>query len=60
LDRFHLALDAVKRVPRLAAAAPGFQQFVDAKLALHRRYINENGDDMPDIVNWRWTRRESI
>jgi xylulose-5-phosphate/fructose-6-phosphate phosphoketolase len=56
LDRFHLALDAVQRVPRLQPSAAGFQHFVDEKLAYHRRYITEEGDDMPDVLNWRWKR----
>ncbi len=57
LDRYHLALDVLARVDRLrndssAQAAAGF--FRD-KLAEHGAYIAANGQDMPEILNWRWS-----
>jgi xylulose-5-phosphate/fructose-6-phosphate phosphoketolase len=55
LDRFHLAQDAVRRLPR-AGGAPGRRLIaaLDERLAEHRRYINEHGLDMPEIRDWRW------
>ena len=57
MDRFHLALDAIERVPRLRnhAAASVAADLFRAKLLQHRAYVNEYGDDMPEIRNWRWS-----
>jgi xylulose-5-phosphate/fructose-6-phosphate phosphoketolase len=54
LDRIHLALDVVLRVPGLASQVDGFRAWADEKLAEHRRYIGERGEDLPEIRNWRW------
>ncbi len=54
LDRFHLALDAVDRVERLRVSAAPFRQWLQGRLIEHRRYVNENGVDMPEITDWRW------
>jgi xylulose-5-phosphate/fructose-6-phosphate phosphoketolase len=54
LDRYHLAIEAIERVPGLATkAAHVKQQFRDA-LIEHSRYIREHGDDMPEIRDWVW------
>ncbi|MES1149288.1 MAG: phosphoketolase family protein, partial [Bradyrhizobium guangdongense] len=54
LDRFHLAIEAIERVPGLAAkAAHAKQQFRDALLA-HSAYVREHGEDMPEIRDWVW------
>jgi xylulose-5-phosphate/fructose-6-phosphate phosphoketolase len=55
LDRFHLAADAVDRVPRLARVGGYFKQFVRNKLIAHKQYIYEHGDDMPEIRDWKWS-----
>ena len=56
IDRFHLVLDVLRRVPELRndAAAATTAEFCEAKLAEHRRYVVEHGDDMPEIRDWRW------
>ncbi len=54
LDRFHLAGDAVDRVPRLARVNAHFKQFLRNKLAEHKQYISEHGDDVPGIRDWKW------
>lgn len=54
LDRFHLAKAVVERVSSLAAAREGFAGFVEGKLAEHDAYIRQNGEDLPEIRNWRW------
>jgi len=57
LDRFHLAISAIERVPGLAVgAAPVIQRFRD-KLIEHGRYVREHGEDMPEIANWSWPSR---
>jgi xylulose-5-phosphate/fructose-6-phosphate phosphoketolase len=54
LDRFHLAIEAIERVPGLpVAAAQVKQQFRDA-LIEHSRYVREHGEDMPQIRDWVW------
>jgi xylulose-5-phosphate/fructose-6-phosphate phosphoketolase len=54
LDRFHLAIEAIERVPGLTTkAAHVKQQFRDALLK-HSRYVREHGEDMPEIRNWVW------
>ena len=54
LDRFHLAGDVTDRVPKLGSAADHLKQLINKKLILHRKYINEVGDDLPEIKNWKW------
>jgi xylulose-5-phosphate/fructose-6-phosphate phosphoketolase len=54
LDRFHLVMDVIDRVPGLAEpAAPLRQQMEDERLR-HRAYTREHGTDSPDISEWRW------
>jgi xylulose-5-phosphate/fructose-6-phosphate phosphoketolase len=55
LDRFHLAGDAIDRVPRLADRAGHLKQLLRDKLIAHTHYIKRHGEDMPEIQNWRWT-----
>jgi xylulose-5-phosphate/fructose-6-phosphate phosphoketolase len=55
LDRFHLVIDAIERVPRLTKTGLDVKQKMFDKLAEHTRYIEEIGDDMPEIKNWKWT-----
>jgi xylulose-5-phosphate/fructose-6-phosphate phosphoketolase len=54
LDRFHLAGDVVDRVPKFQRVGSHFQQFLRDKLAEHKRYTREHGDDMPEVKNWKW------
>ena len=55
LDRFHLAQDVIRRLPQLGSEADRFHRGLEDKLHEHRRYICEHGQDMPEILNWRWT-----
>jgi xylulose-5-phosphate/fructose-6-phosphate phosphoketolase len=56
LDRFHLALDVVARVPGVAQSDAGQRvtRYCESRLAEHRTYIRAHGDDMPDVRDWRW------
>jgi xylulose-5-phosphate/fructose-6-phosphate phosphoketolase len=56
LDRFHLAGDVVDRVPRLQRVGAYFKQQVRNKLVEHKQFIQEHGDDMPEVRDWRWAR----
>jgi len=54
LDRYHLVIDAMHRVPKLADRAPHIVQQLRAKLIEHTAYIEEHGEDMPEVRNWKW------
>ena len=54
LDRFHLALDAINRVPGLDQAAARAKQSFEEQLVEHGRYIIAHGEDMPEIRDWIW------
>jgi xylulose-5-phosphate/fructose-6-phosphate phosphoketolase len=54
LDRFHLVMDVIERVPMLTAIGAHVLQAMRDKLIDHHQYIVERGEDMPEIVNWRW------
>ena len=59
LDRFHLVIDVIDRVPGLADhAAHVRQDMVDERLR-HRAYTREHGTDPPEITDWRWPARPS-
>lgn len=54
MSRYHLAMEAVKRVPRVHQQADGFISYCEAKLKAHHEYICACLDDMPEIKNWKW------
>ncbi len=54
LDRFHLAIEAIDRVPSLQTRGAAAKQAYQARLTEHHRYIREHGEDMPEVQNWRW------
>jgi len=54
LDRFHLAIDAIKRVPNIGEKGLQLKRMLEEKLMEHRRYIVNFGEDMPEIRNWTW------
>ena len=54
LDRFHLVMDTIDRLPQTGAAGVALKGRLAAKLVEHKRYIREHGQDMPEVRNWRW------
>ncbi len=54
LDRFHLVIDVIERVPGLEKTGERVKQKMRDKLIEHKEYINEYGDDMPEIRDWKW------
>ncbi len=57
LDRFHLVMDVIDRVPGLGERTAGLrQEMVDTRLR-HRAYTREVGDDPPEVRDWTWPAR---
>jgi xylulose-5-phosphate/fructose-6-phosphate phosphoketolase len=54
-DRFRLALDVVRRVPRLAGMGDEAAQQFSETLQRHKLYVSEHGEDLPEVRNWKWT-----
>ncbi|MBY3086031.1 phosphoketolase family protein [Rhizobium laguerreae] len=54
LDRFHLAIEAIERVPGLKEKAGEALAAFRRKLAKHHDYVREYGEDMPEVRNWKW------
>ncbi|HYJ39849.1 MAG TPA: phosphoketolase family protein [Steroidobacteraceae bacterium] len=54
LDRFHLAIAAIDRMPRTSDRGVELQHDLQRKLREHKRYIQAFGEDMPEIRNWQW------
>jgi xylulose-5-phosphate/fructose-6-phosphate phosphoketolase len=57
LDRFHLVMDVIDRVPQLGASAAYVKQALAEKLIEHQQYIIRYGEDMPEVRDWRWEPR---
>ncbi|WGJ08104.1 phosphoketolase family protein [Brucella intermedia] len=57
LDRFHLAMAAVRRLPIGNDVAGPLIATFEEKLVLHKRYVREHGEDMPEIRDWKWEAR---
>ncbi|MGH6674004.1 MAG: phosphoketolase family protein [Xanthobacteraceae bacterium] len=55
LDRYQLALDAIRRVPRLADRVEKATDRYWSTMERHKLYVSEHGEDMPEVANWRWT-----
>ena len=54
MDRFHLVMDALDRLPQLDARADYLKQLLQDKLIEHRQYIDQYGEDLPEIRDWQW------
>ncbi|HWA95727.1 MAG TPA: phosphoketolase family protein [Terracidiphilus sp.] len=55
IDRFQLALDAIRRVPRMAGQREAAEQWYSEAIQRHKLYVAEHGEDLPEIRNWCWS-----
>lgn len=58
MDRYHLMIDVVERVPHLANMRAYIREIAESKLFEHKNYIEEFGEDMPEIRGWKWSIKE--
>jgi len=54
LDRYHLAIEAIERIPGLGTAAAHVKQEFRDALIRHTHYVREHGEDMPEVRDWVW------
>jgi xylulose-5-phosphate/fructose-6-phosphate phosphoketolase len=54
LDRFHLVMDAIDRVPKLQRVGAHVKQLMRDKRLEHTQYICKHGDDIAEIRDWKW------
>lgn len=54
IDRYHLAGDVIDRVPRVQYTAARVKQYLHSCLIDHKNYVEEFGEDMPQIRDWKW------
>jgi xylulose-5-phosphate/fructose-6-phosphate phosphoketolase len=55
MDRFHLVMDVIDRVPGLDSRAGHLRQRMEDERLRHRAYTREHGDDPPDVRDWTWS-----
>jgi xylulose-5-phosphate/fructose-6-phosphate phosphoketolase len=54
LDRFHLVMDVIDRLPTKSSKGVYLKQALQDKLVEHQQYIRQFGRDLPEIRNWTW------
>jgi xylulose-5-phosphate/fructose-6-phosphate phosphoketolase len=55
LDRYQLALDAIRRIPRLSDQVETATARYWTTMERHKLYVSEHGQDMPEVQDWRWS-----
>ena len=58
LDRFHLVMDTIDRLPQTGGKGIYLKQQLKDKLIEHKQYIDKYGEDLPEIRNWKWNVQE--
>ena len=54
LDRFHLVMDVIDRLPGLSSSAGHLRQQMADKRITCRAYTRQEGEDAPEVSNWEW------
>ncbi len=57
LDRYHLVMDVIDRVPGLSERAGDVRQLMQERRLACRAYTREHGEDAPEITQWAWVPR---
>jgi xylulose-5-phosphate/fructose-6-phosphate phosphoketolase len=60
LDRYHLVMDTIDRLPQTGEKGRDLKEHLKAKLIEHKLYIDTNGEDMPEIRSWKWGAAPSV
>lgn len=55
IDRFHLVMDVIDRVPKTGKKGHALKEQLKQKLIEHRNYIEKHGQDLPEVLNWQWS-----
>jgi xylulose-5-phosphate/fructose-6-phosphate phosphoketolase len=55
MDRFHLVMDVIDRLPQTGSSGVYLKQQLKDKLIEHREYIARHGEDLPEICHWKWS-----
>ena len=55
LDRYSLALDALRHVPRCRSRFPEFEQRHSMMMQKHKLFVSEYGEDLPEVREWKWS-----
>jgi xylulose-5-phosphate/fructose-6-phosphate phosphoketolase len=54
LDRYHLVMDVIDRVPGLGPRAGHVRQLMADSRTRARQYTREHGEDLPEVQHWTW------
>ena len=54
LDRFHLVMDTIDRLPQIGSPGVYLKKKLEDKLIEHKQYITRHGRDLPEIRDWQW------
>ena len=54
MDRYHLVMDVIGRLPQFGSKTAYLKQLMQDTLIEHKEYITKHGEDMPEILNWKW------
>ena len=54
IDRFHIVSDVVDMLPQLGNKGAYLKQLMRDNLVMHKQYIGDYGQDLPEVMNWQW------
>jgi len=60
LDRYHLVIDAIDRVPGLGSKAAALRQEMQDARMRARQYTREHGEDIPEVAQWLWSGEDGV
>jgi hypothetical protein len=60
MDRFQLAFDAIRRIERFQSVIDRESERMQDSHQRHKAFVMQNGEDMPEIANWKWKPLDSL